>query len=281
MVVQVFALGQQSGRLEEMLDRLATTYDQQCHSAAHAAGRRARAAADRPAGDRRPVHRDGHRSARSWRPAMRLIMRDGRGSDMMRRAGSESSPTGPGRGRTPSLRHVVGRPRHAFSLVEIMIVVVIIGLLAGVVTYATTGYLDKAKRQRARADISVFAGAVDSYYLANGRFPDNRDGLKALVPQLHEVLQKDPWGHDYLYVQPGKNGTVRHHQLRCRRPRRRHRRRRRHHQRRRGSASPQGQRRRQVKPNLSLNRGTPEPSPPRELSPPTLTFSDGPRLHAH
>src|SRR5690349_18347580 len=72
--------------------------------------------------------------------------------------------------------------RRGFSLVEIMIVVVIIGLLAGVVTYATTGYLERAKRQKARADISTLAGAVDSYYLAGGKLPDNREGLQVLVP---------------------------------------------------------------------------------------------------
>src|SRR4051812_39025848 len=62
-----------------------------------------------------------------------------------------------------SVARSLRRSPHAFSLVEIMIVVVIIGLLAGVVTYATTGYLERAKRQKARADISTLVGAVDSY----------------------------------------------------------------------------------------------------------------------
>ena len=85
-----------------------------------------------------------------------------------------------------------------------MIVVVIMGLLAGVVTYATTGYLERAKRTKARSDISTFAGAVDSFYLATGKFPDNREGLQALVPGFIKVLPKDPWGNPYAYVQPGK-----------------------------------------------------------------------------
>ena len=93
--------------------------------------------------------------------------------------------------------------RRAFSLVEVMIVVVIIGLLAGVVTYATTGYLERAKRQKARADIHTLAGAVDSYYLATGRVPDNRDGLQVLAPDYIKILPKDPWGNPYVYVQPG------------------------------------------------------------------------------
>jgi general secretion pathway protein G len=95
--------------------------------------------------------------------------------------------------------------RKAFSLVEVMIVVVIIGLMAGLVTYATTGYLERAKKQRARSDVATYAGAVDSYYLAHGYYPDNREGLKALAPEFIKVLQNDPWGHPYQYVQPGKN----------------------------------------------------------------------------
>jgi general secretion pathway protein G len=96
--------------------------------------------------------------------------------------------------------------RTAFTLVEIMIVVVIIGLLAGLVTYSTTGLLDRAKRQKARADVSTLAGALDQYYGANGRFPDNREGLQALVPGFIQILPKDPWGNSYVYVQPGKAG---------------------------------------------------------------------------
>lgn len=93
--------------------------------------------------------------------------------------------------------------RCGFSLVEIMIVVVIIGLMAGLVTYATSGYLDRAKLQRARSDVATYSGAVDSYYLAKGSYPDNRDGLAALAPDFIKVLQKDPWGRPYQYVQPG------------------------------------------------------------------------------
>jgi len=91
-----------------------------------------------------------------------------------------------------------------FTLVEVMIVVVIIGLMAGLVTYAATGYLDRAKRQRARSDVSTYSGAVDSYYLANSTYPDNQQGLKVLVPDFIKILQNDPWGRPYLYVAPGK-----------------------------------------------------------------------------
>ena len=99
-------------------------------------------------------------------------------------------------------------PRRAFSLIEIMIVVVIIGLLAGIVTYATKEYLDRAKRQRARADIAVLAGAVDSFYLDKGRYPDNQEGLKVLVPGFIKSLPNDPWGRPYQYLNPGLKSDV-------------------------------------------------------------------------
>lgn len=97
--------------------------------------------------------------------------------------------------------------RLGFSLVEIMIVVVIIGLIAGAVAYTYSGYLDRAKRARARADIATYAGAVDSFYVAKGRYPDNQEGLKILVPEFIKILQNDPWGRPYQYVQPGKGGA--------------------------------------------------------------------------
>jgi general secretion pathway protein G len=102
---------------------------------------------------------------------------------------------------------VATRPRRkAFSLIEVMIVVVIIGLLAGVATYATASYLERAKRQRARSDIATYVGAVDAFYLAKGRLPSNQEGLQVLVPGFVKALTNDPWGHPYQYVQPGKTG---------------------------------------------------------------------------
>ncbi len=96
---------------------------------------------------------------------------------------------------------------RGFSLVEVMIVVVIIGLMAGVVTYATSGYLERAKRQRARTDVATYSGAVDSYYLVKGSYPQNRQGLSALVPDLIKQLRNDPWGNPYQYLQPGRTGA--------------------------------------------------------------------------
>ena len=96
--------------------------------------------------------------------------------------------------------------RRGFSLVEIMLVVVIIGLLAGLVTYATSGILERAKRKKAMGDITSLSGACEQYYLATGRHPDNREGLSVLAPGYIKLLPNDPWGHPYAYVEPGKNG---------------------------------------------------------------------------
>ena len=98
------------------------------------------------------------------------------------------------------------KSRRGFSLIEIMIVVVIIGLMAGVVTLATTGYLERAKKERARSDLATYSTALDSFYLQKGKFPDTQEGLKALVPDFVKAITNDPWGHPYQYLKPGKNG---------------------------------------------------------------------------
>jgi general secretion pathway protein G len=96
--------------------------------------------------------------------------------------------------------------RSAFTLIEVMIVVVIIGLLAGLVTFSTRGIIERANRKKAFADITTLYNACEQYYLATGRHPDNHEGLQALVPEFIKVLPKDPWGNPYVYVEPGKSG---------------------------------------------------------------------------
>ena len=87
-----------------------------------------------------------------------------------------------------------------FSFIEVMIVVVIIGLLAGAVAIKVSGYVDKAKRNRARSDIATIVNAVESYYAENGRYPNNDEGL-TLLPLKST---SDPWGREYQYNQPGR-----------------------------------------------------------------------------
>jgi general secretion pathway protein G len=93
-----------------------------------------------------------------------------------------------------------------FSLIELMIVIVIIGILAGAVTLSAAHYMDTAKRNRAKSDIATYSGALAGYYGENGRFPNSDEGLAVLVPKFIDKLRLDPWGHPYGYNQPGRSG---------------------------------------------------------------------------
>lgn len=96
----------------------------------------------------------------------------------------------------------IHRPRcTAFSFLEIMVVVVIIGLLAGAVAIKVSDYVDKARLNRAKSDIAVIVNAIESYYLNEGNYPTNEDGLADLPIDK----AKDPWGRPYQYNQPGRN----------------------------------------------------------------------------
>ena len=96
----------------------------------------------------------------------------------------------------PRTRHVRG-----FSLVEVMVVVVIIGLLAGAVAIKVRHYMDKAKTTRARADIATIASALETYYADKSKYPSNEEGLLVLPI----TTLKDPWGRAYQYNQPGRS----------------------------------------------------------------------------
>jgi len=90
---------------------------------------------------------------------------------------------------------------NGFSFIEIMVVVVIIGLLAGTVAIKVGHYVDKAKKNRARSDIATIVNAVESYYADNGRYPTNDEGLSVLPIKN----TKDPWARVYQYNQPGRS----------------------------------------------------------------------------
>lgn len=100
-----------------------------------------------------------------------------------------------------------------FSLVEIMVVIVIIGLLAGTVTLGVRAYLHKAKQTVARKEIATIVEALESYYGFAGRFPSNDEGI-ALLTQPSEAFPEpllsgeptDPWGNPYQYNAPGRSG---------------------------------------------------------------------------
>ena len=101
-----------------------------------------------------------------------------------------------------------------FTLAEILVVVVIIGILAAFVMPRFFGRTEEARLIAARAQIAALATALRSYNMDHGRFPTTDDGLEALLdrddrgrgPYLENArtLPKDPWGGDYRYLQPGE-----------------------------------------------------------------------------
>lgn len=115
------------------------------------------------------------------------------------------------------------RQREAgFTLVEMMVVIVILGLLATVVAINVLPSQDKAMKEKARADVSVLEQALESYRLDTFSFPRTEDGLQALVTPPASLAQpdrfreggyirrlpKDPWGNDYQYRSPGQHGAI-------------------------------------------------------------------------
>ncbi len=110
---------------------------------------------------------------------------------------------------------------RGFTLIEIMVVVVILGILATLVAPAILGKVDEARVAKAQQDIRALETALDLYRLDNFRYPTTDQGLQALVtrpddPQIRnwkpggyiKQLMKDPWGNDYLYLEPGNRGLA-------------------------------------------------------------------------
>ena len=114
------------------------------------------------------------------------------------------------------------KPTHicciqGFTLLELLVVMVILGLLAGYVAPKYFGQVGKSEVKVARAQIDAFDKALDQYRLDTGHYPSTAQGMGALMnkpanepkwdgPYLKKSLPPDPWGNAYQYRQPGEHG---------------------------------------------------------------------------
>jgi len=114
------------------------------------------------------------------------------------------------------------KKQKGFTLLEIMVVIVILGVLASMVVPNLMGNKDKADRQKVVSDIIALENALDMYRLDNNRYPTTEQGLEALqdkpsgdpeprnYPEDGYIkrLPEDPWGNEYLLVSPGEHGRI-------------------------------------------------------------------------
>jgi len=110
--------------------------------------------------------------------------------------------------------------QHGFTLIEIMVVVVILGILAAIIIPKLSGRPEQARRTKATMDIKSIETALSLYQMDNGFYPSTEQGLEALVqkPTVGKIpsdyqedgyLKKaplDPWKNPYVYISPGAHG---------------------------------------------------------------------------
>ncbi len=108
--------------------------------------------------------------------------------------------------------------RHAFTLVEMLLVVAIIGILAALIVPKIAGKGEDARRKAAQSDITSIGTALDMFEVDVGHYPNGKNGLQDLIVQPRDAqnwkgpyikdaagLPKDPWGNPYVYEFPGKH----------------------------------------------------------------------------
>lgn len=112
------------------------------------------------------------------------------------------------------------KENDGWTFIETLIVMAIVLILITAVGLSSIKQIEKAKLVAAKSQIETFSLALDSYYMDNGVYPSEEQGLNALWkkplsspepsfwngPYISKAIPKDPWGNDYLYLVPGENG---------------------------------------------------------------------------
>ncbi len=118
--------------------------------------------------------------------------------------------------RMPAPPAARGDRRGAFTLIELLLVLAILGILAAIVVPKFSGRTEQARITAAQSQIATFGTALDAFEVDNGHYPRGRDGLRELVeqprdaknwkgPYLQQDIPNDPWGQPYIYEYPGRN----------------------------------------------------------------------------
>ena len=115
------------------------------------------------------------------------------------------------------------RSKEEFTLIELLLVVVIIGILAAIVVPRLAGRSEEARVAKAKGDLATFRSQLSAYEIDNGKYPTTEQGLMALLekpasapepknwkgPYIEGTeLPKDPWGNDYIYANPGQRNPM-------------------------------------------------------------------------
>jgi len=109
--------------------------------------------------------------------------------------------------------------QRAFTLIELLLVLVILGILAAIVVPKFSGRTEQARMTAAQSQIATFGPALDAFEVDNGYYPKGKSGLNDLVqqprdaqgwrgPYLKSDIPLDPWGHPYVYEYPGKHNPA-------------------------------------------------------------------------